>query len=323
MAKIFRDGGFVPSAKKTIAAWFLLSLAAVAGLVLFSCDSKESTPEPVVTEYSRVIHIGLIPEEDVFSQKERYAPLASYLSRKSGVGIVLEVIPQYGDLISRFEPMGLDGAFFGSFTYALAHGIIPIEPVARPETPEGVSTYHGMIFVRKDSGIKTAAQMRGKRFAFVNRATTAGYLLPLRFFRDNGIMDYREYFSETYFTGTHEDAIYDVLNRRADIGAAKNTVFARLARTDPSLLDELAILARSPEVPENALALRSDIDGSVRGRIGDVLLGMDRDPEGLEILRNFGAARFIETSHRDYAPVYDYARAVGLDLQTFDWLDEQ
>ena len=89
-----------------------------------------------------------------------------------------------------------------------------------------------MIFVRKDSGIDDAADMAGKRFAFVDKATTAGYLLPLNYFKDKGIENYREYFSETYFTGTHEDAIYDVLNRRADIGAAKNTVFDRLALKD-------------------------------------------------------------------------------------------
>ncbi len=51
-----------------------------------------------------------------------------------------------------------------------------------------------------------------------------------------------------------------MLNRKADIGAAKNTVFQRLAKTDPRIMKELVVLARSPDVPENALALRNDID---------------------------------------------------------------
>jgi phosphonate transport system substrate-binding protein len=218
--------------------------------------------------------------------------------------------------------MGLDGAFFGSFSYALAHEKMALETIARPETHQGVSTYYGMIFTRKDSGITSAAGMAGKRFAFVDKATTAGYLLPLKYFKDSGIDDYQAYFSETYFTGTHEDAIYDVLNGLAEVGAAKNTVFYRLAHTDPRIINEMNILARSPEVPENALAFRSDIDVSLRQRFKDALLGMDKYTEGSEVLEKFGAARFVETTNSDYKPVFEYAEAAGLDLKTYDWTNE-
>jgi phosphonate transport system substrate-binding protein len=81
----------------------------------------------------------------------------------------------------------------------------------------------------------------------VDKATTAGYLLPLAYFKKNGIRDYRAYLKETYFAGTHEDVIYDVLNKKADIGAAKNTVFERLAKTDERILKELLILEKSPD----------------------------------------------------------------------------
>ena len=53
--------------------------------------------------------------------------------------------------------------FFGSFTYTLARAKLGIEPLARPENKDGISTYYGLIFVRKDSGIKTAKDMEGKR----------------------------------------------------------------------------------------------------------------------------------------------------------------
>ena len=49
--------------------------------------------------------------------------------------------------------------------------------------------------------------MKGKTFAFVDKATTAGHLLPLAYFKAHGIQDYKTYFKETYFAGTHENAI--------------------------------------------------------------------------------------------------------------------
>ena len=155
-------------------------------------------------------------------------------------------------------------------------------------------------------------------FAFVDRATTAGYLLPLDYFRRNGIADYRTYFRETWFTGTHEDAIYDVLDGRADVGAAKNTVYERLAAADGRIARELAILDRSPEVPENGLAVREDVPEPVRRALKDALTGMHGDPAGREVLRKFGARRFVAADEADYRPVADYARALALDLSRYD-----
>jgi phosphonate transport system substrate-binding protein len=215
----------------------------------------------------------------------------------------------------------MDGAFFGSFTYALAHEKLGVNVLARPEGRDGASTYHGMIFVRKDSGIVSIEQMQGKRFVFVDKATTAGYLLPLSYFQKQG-KNFRVFLREYYFSGTHEDAIYDVLNKKADIGAAKNTVFDRLARSDKRISEELLVLARSPEVPENALAVRKGLEGALASRIQSALLGMDSDPEGAMVLEEFGARRFILTRHSDYGPVYDYAREGNIDLATYDYLND-
>ncbi len=232
--------------------------------IINSCsDQQEAAPEPPTPPQTK-FYLGLIPEQDLFSQKERYAPLARYISAKAGVDVELKILSRYGNIIDNFISGKLDAAFFGSFTGALAIKKLGVEPLARPEWLDGTSTYYGMIFVRKDSGIKDAAGMKGKRFAFVDMATTAGWLLPLHYFQDIGIDDYRTWFAETYFTGTHEDAIYDVLDGKADIGAAKNTVFYRLAEKDTRILNDLQILATSPKVPANALAVRKDLDGSLK-----------------------------------------------------------
>jgi phosphonate transport system substrate-binding protein len=316
-----RNGIFTLHGKPTILAALFLLLTLMSFSFL-ACAPKAETTEPVQEEYESSILVGLIPEQNVFKQMERYKPLAEYISRKAEVGIELKILSRYGNIITNFNTLALDGAFFGSFTYALAHKKIAVETVVRPESHEGISSYYGMIFVRKDGGISSAAQMKGKRFAFVDKATTAGYLLPLKYFSENGIDDYNDYFSETYFTGTHEDAVYDVLNGKADIGAAKNTIYYRLAGIDSRILDELEILAESPAVPENALALRQDLDETTRSRLKEAFLGMSEDPEGRKILESFGAARFIETTNEDYAPVFEYAESAGIDLATYDWMNE-
>jgi len=291
-------------------------------LPLLAACSPQEPPVPAKKPPVGQLLIGLIPEQNIFKQIERYEPLMEYLFRKTGTKMKLKILPRYGNIVDNFTSSGMDGAFFGSFTYTLAHAKVGVEVLARPVALDNTSTYHGLIFARKDSNIRTARDMKGKRFAFVDKATTAGYLLPLEYFHEHGISNYKGYLKESYFAGTHEDVIYDVLNRKADIGAAKNTVFQRLAKGDPRIMKELVILERSPEVPENALALRKDIDASVRGRLKDALLTMHLDPDGKKVLEQFGALKFIETTNEDYDTVLKYAGDIHLDLSTYDYKND-
>jgi phosphonate transport system substrate-binding protein len=293
-------------------------------LFIVSACSKTEAPLPAEEKgpVMQPLLIGLIPERNLFDQLNRYEPLADYLAGKIGREIKLTVLPRYGNIIDNFVSSGMDAAFFGSFTYTLAHAKLGVEVIARPESLDGTSTYYGLIFARKDSGIRSGKDIKGKTFVFVDKATTAGYLLPLAFFKTNGIDNYETYLKETYFAGTHEDSIYDVINRRADIGAAKNTVFKKIQDDDSRLMDELVILGRSVNVPENGLAVRKDLEDSIKNKLRETLLSMHNDPNGMFVLKDFGARRFIKTVDDDYLGVYEFIKKIDLDLSTYDYLND-
>ena len=300
----------------------MLILLCLCLTIISGCSKTETTSPEEGTKEETTLLIGLIPEQNIFKQLDRYEPLANYLSEKAGVKIELKVLTRYGNIIDNFVSAGLDGAFFGSFTYTLAHAKLGVEVLARPVSIDGTSTYYGFIFARRDSGIKTAKDMKGKTFAFVDKATTAGYILPLTYFKEYGIKDYKTYLKETYFTGSHEYAIYDVLNKKADIGAAKNTVFQRLADIDSRIANELVILKSSPDVPENGLAMRKDLDDSIKNKLKIAILNMHNDLDGRDVLKNFGAQKFIETTDNDYANVYRYTKEINLNLTTYDYIND-
>lgn len=272
--------------------------------------------------YGAELTIGLIPEQNVFKQVARYQPLGDYIGKKTGIKVKFTILSRYGNIIKRFVSDKMDGAFFGSFTGAMAIQKLGVEPLARPVNLDGSSTYWGYIFARKDSGIKTAADMKGKRIAFVEKATTAGYIYPMAFFKEHGIKDINTYFREYYFAGSHDAAIYAVLDRKFDVGCAKHSMFDRVARSNPRVIKELVILAKSPQVPSNGLAVRKDLSPALKKQLRDVLLSMDKDPEGLETLKHFEAIRFIPTTKEDYNPVFDIARKAGIDLKTYDYMNQ-
>lgn len=290
--------------RRAFSACFLL-----VALLLFGAANAAAADKELV--------IGLIPETNIFQQMERFRPLGKYLSEQTGTNIRFSVLTRYGNLIENFQQHRLDGAFFGSFTGALAIQKLGVIPIARPVNLNGKSTYSGMIFVRKDSGIKTVADMRGKRFAFVEKATSAGYIFPLAYLAGHGVKNVNSFLGETYFTGSHDAAIYAVLQGKAAVGAAKDSVYEWSASRDPAINRDLQVLARSEEFPSNGLALRKDMDPALVVKLKTVLLHLHESPQGLKVLETLRAKRFIETRVEDYKPVFGAARHAGIDVSTY------
>ena len=260
------------------------------------------------------IIIGLLPEINVFEQRQRFKPLAAYLSKRMGIPVELTIISRYGNIIERIKEEEIDGAFFGSFTGALAINQLGVVPLARPINMDGTSTYYGHIFVRRDSGIKTAADMKGKTLALVERATTAGYVFPLAWLKRNGVKDFVTHFSDHLFVGSHDAAINAVLNGKADVGAAKNTIYERLQSLYPWLDSKIVIIASSPRVPSTGLCVRETLPEKYTQQLKNLLLGLHESKEGSSILRKLWAQKFVDTDKKDYQPVLDLAAEAGIDL---------
>ncbi len=273
----------------------------------------------LIKSEERQLLIGLIPEQNIFRQMERYMPLSEYLEKRTGIKVRLTILSRFGDIIDRFTQRGMDGAFFGDLTGVLAMEKLSVEPIVRPVTPDGSSTVHGYIIVRKDSNINTVEDMKGKVIAFVDRATVTGYLYPIFYFRSQGIENIDEFFREYYFTGSHDASVYAVLDGRADVGCVKNTIFENLVKKDPSIGEELKILIRSPEMPDSTLCLKTSLSEDTKRLIRETLLSMSDDSEGQKVLEKMKIKRFIRASKKDFSPVYNMLKAMGLSVDTYQY----
>ena len=290
-------------------------LVVLVALLLAPLPSRAQSPP-------RQLVIGLIPELNVFKQMERFNPLAKYLSAATGIPVKFTILSRYGNIVERFTAEKLDGAFFGSFTGALAIQKLGVLPLARPVNLDGESTYHGYLFVRKDSGIRGVADMKGKKMAFVDKATTAGYIFPVAYLKESGISNIDRFFSEKIYAGSHDAAMYSVLKGEADVGAAKNTVYEMTRKSDPRIDRELVVLARSSHVPSNGLCVRKDLDPGQVSRLRDALLNLDKTADGKAVLEKLKFVRFIPTTVGDYSPVFTMARKAGIDLKKYQYRNE-
>ncbi len=261
--------------------------------------------------------IGIIPEVDLSKQMERYTPLVRYLGKQLGMEVGVKPLANYGLIYEELRDGKIDAGFFGSFVYGMTRARIGIEPVARPVRTDGVSTYAGYLFARKDSGIKDPKDMKGKTIALVDPATTAGYLAQKVYFKKNGIDMDKDL--KIFWAGSHDAAARAVFKKQADVGGAKNHPFNKMGSEDPAFKETMVVLDESSSVPDNVFAVKKGLDPAVKEKIKNILAGMEKNSEGSEVLKKFGASRFIETKDADYKNLYAMVKEAGIDLKTFPY----
>ncbi len=295
---------------KTISRYLAIGTLALSVLFLMDADSNAA---------GNKIIIAIIPEVNLVKQMKRFTPLADYLEEKAGIEVDVKPLSSYGQIYEEIRSGKIDAGFFGSFVYVISKARLGVEPLVRPVSPDGRSNYSGLTFVRKDSGIRTPADMKGKTIALADPSTTAGYLAQKYYLKKNGIDIDRDL--KILWTGSHEAAVKAVLHHEADIGGAKDTVVKKI-RKENSVFDSVAtILDETPHggVPDNTFAVRKGFDPKITEKLKKVLLGMNSDPKGKKVLATFGASRFISTTDNDFRALYKLISHFDIDLNSYSY----
>lgn len=294
---------------RTKTTWVLLNVTLVALLIgmlvwLARCDDTQTTEPDGTTTMKRtgpVLRLGMTPERNIYAINKRYGRLADYLSERLDRPVEPVMLSTYEGVLKDFEEKKLDGAFLGSLVAVLAMDRLGAKAVVKPEHKAGHSSYHGVIFVRADSPVERLTDLAGRSIAMV-KTTTAGHMFPGCVMMRLALWD-RPGEPRIIWLGTHDDVASQVMAGRADVGAVKNLRLEALLRSHPEW--KIRSLAVSKEVPNNALVLRGDLAKELGPKLSNILLKMDDDPKGRQVLDVMGLVRFIPCEHKDYEAVYN------------------
>lgn len=238
---------------------------------------------------------------------EKYQPLMDYLSAKTGRPIELHPFATNPEILGKLGSGDIDALILGSSGAARAIRDIGAVPVARPEKG-GISGYRGCVIVRKDSGVKKIEGLKGKRFDYVEKGTSAGYIYP-RALLVGKKLDPDAFFSTATFAGKHDIAVMKVLNGESDGASVKAGDLEKLSGSDPRVAAEIIVLEKSGLYPDGTLLFRKGYDAATVKAVEKVLLGIEKDPEGKAALASVGADRYIATGKKDFAEI---TRAMSL-----------
>lgn len=296
--------------------WIILTVVLVAVVVGLLAWLGHMPPErgseslvvpPPAGPEKTALHIGLVPERDIFRLRKRYQVLTEYLGKRLGRPVDVVTVNTYQTVLQDFAERKIDAAFLGSLVAVLTVDRLDARVLVKPVDEAGVSTYRGVIIVRQDSPLQKVEDLAGRSVAMI-KTTYAADLFPIwemhRTDINHGATPPRK-----VWVGTHDDAILETLSGRVDAGAVKNLRLDAYEASHPEA--KIRRLATSEPVANDAFVVRADLAETLGVQLRDVMLAMDKDPEGVKALAGFGAVRFVSCGTDEYAPIYNMLEGLG------------
>jgi phosphonate transport system substrate-binding protein len=280
-------------------------LKAIATLlcVLAWCVALPSRAQQVLT-------LGLIPSEDPRTVVTDTQAMVDRLQQALKMEVKPFVASDYNGVIEAMRAKKLDVAFYGPFSYVLAVQVAGAEAFAIVPLSKGGGSYRSQIIARKDRGIASLADLKGKTFAFVDPASTSGYLFPKAGLLKAGY-DPDTYFGRVIFSGGHDAGAIAVQNGKVDAAAiADGLLDAAIARGVVNK-DDIAIVWTSDPIPGAPFAMRGDLPPELKKRIIAAFAEVRDIPWG----KHGTIARFEPTTDAAYEVVRDTAKLLKLDLK--------
>lgn len=283
-----------------------IGLAVLMVLCAIGCDRTPQDRSPKygtepssrnIRTYSFAVH----PLHNPSKMYEAYQPLISWLNRMDrDVHFDLESSRDYANFEDKFRAR--KPAFLLPNPWqTLEAGKAGYAVIAMAGEPRD---FKGIFLVRRDSGIRTPADLKGKAVSYPSHTALAACIMPQYFLHRHGVNVMKDI--ENRYVGSQESSIMNAYMKHTAAAATWPTPWRAFQREHPSEAAEMKLVWETATLINNSVMARDDVPGSVRERVRASLLGLHETPEGRTILKGMETARFLPASDADYEIVRDF-----------------
>lgn len=238
--------------------------------------------------------IGILGGENESDRLRNFQCLVEKLPDAIGVEKVsLFPAADYDGVIQGLLGGTLDYAELGASGYAKVYLTDPdaVEPILTTVQTDGATGYYSVMVARKDSGITSLEDLKGKKLGFADPDSTSGYLVPSVTLPQAVGAPIDEYFGSTGFGGGHENLVLEVVKGNFDAGTtwASGVGEFKDGYTSGNLkkmvdkgivdMDELVEVWKSPQIPNGPIVVRTGLDDDMKGKFKQFMLDLpESDP---------------------------------------------
>ena len=271
-------------------------------------------PEAQAQGTALKLGVGLF-QPDREKNDATYRPLAQHLSKRLDRPVELRTVDSWEGLAKSLANGETDIALMGPWGYVLAHHFADAQVVSTI-LYQGKPEYFALMITHPDSGLNSVEDLigpkgKGRSFAFGDKGSTSGYLIPLHFFMQRGI-DPETHFGRVLYT-KHQAIETQVAAGQIDAGADYNR--NRTAMIEQGLItaERSKLIWQSAPLPNDAVAVSATLfkDKALIRRLQDALAETGPLLKTQPQLLPANYTGFVNTDNSFYKPIRDAGLATG------------
>jgi phosphonate transport system substrate-binding protein len=239
-----------------------------------------------------------------------YRPLAGWLASRLGRKVVLRTVDTWEGLAKSLAAGETDIALMGPWGYVLANNEAGAQAVSTI-LYEGKPEYRAIMVTHPKSGIRSIDDLKGRSFAFGDKGSTSGYLIPVHEFQKRGI-DPDKHFSRVIYT-RHQAIETQVARGELDAGADYNRNRDAMIAQGLIQAEDSRIFWTSAPLPNDAVAVSETLARDA-GFVAELRTALEAVGGELARQPQLLPARytgFVSSNNAAYAAIRDAGLATG------------
>lgn len=293
------------------AALVIVAAAVFAGIGGFFGANNESgrvfvdmakTGNVTAASLNNTIKIGV---SAMISPKETlsvYQEIVDYIGDKLGKNATLVQRKTYAEMNELVKNKEVAAAFVCSGPYVNGNEDFGMELIAAPQMYNSTS-YYSYIIVNNDSNITRLEELRGKKFAFTDPMSNTGALVP-KYMLAKALNETPEaFFGEYIYTKGHDNSIKAVGEKLVDGAAVDHLIWEYINKRNPEITSKTKVIEKLGPFCMPPIVTNPDTDPELKKKMQSILLNMDKDPKGKEIINKIEIDRFVVVENKCYDSV--------------------
>ncbi|KAF0393189.1 phosphate/phosphite/phosphonate ABC transporter substrate-binding protein [Pediococcus pentosaceus] len=262
-----------------------ISLAA-CGNSKSSKDSDTYTPKELTVQF--------VPSSNATTIEAKAKPLEGLLKKELGIPVKVSVSTDYNTIVEAMGSKKVDVGFLPPDAYVLAHKQNGAKVILQAQRNnmlgaddhygnKKVDFYRSQIIVRKDSGIKSIKDLKGKKIAVQDTTSTAGWIYPAVEMYKKGVNINKSGIKTVQVKG-HDQGVLSVYNKNTDAAFVFKGARNLVKGDAPDVNEKLVSIYQTKKIPNDTISVRGDMSPKWQKKVAKAFKAIAKTKKGHKII---------------------------------------
>lgn len=280
------------------------------------CDANGDLVADAPTDKSKLVNpdtlvFAYTPVEDPAVYQDIWQPFIDHLAKVTGKKVQFFAVQSNSAEVEAMRSGRLHIAGFSTGPTPFAVNLAGAVPFALMGGDDGRFGYKLQLYTRKDSGINSVADLKGKRVAHTSPTSNSGNQAPRALFPGLGLVPEKDY--EVVYSGSHDQSMLGVVAGDYDAAPVASEVVDRMALRNLYDPNDVKILYESKPFPTTSYNYAHNLDPALVAKIKEAFFSFKM--EGTALGKEFkNVSKFLPITYKDdWAVIREIQKANGTE----------